>query len=227
MFNSAAIHKIMTKDFSKMRKTMVDCQIRTSGVIDPAVLYAFETVPREEFVPQALKAVAYGDEDVAIGGGRFMLEPRVHAKMLQALGLSAEHVVLDIGCGYGYSAAILSSIVSAVVALESDETFLQTATRNWEKHGLSNIIGVMGDLRGGYPRSAPYDAVIINGAVAEIDRGLLAQVRPGGKLICVLKKTGQTAAQAVVYEQHGACVPLFDAAIPYLQGFEPKEMFQF
>ena len=119
------------------RKNMIDGQIHTAGVILPSVLNAFETTPREAFVPQAYKDVAYYDEDLPIGNGRYLLEPIVHSKMVEALQPKDHHVALEIGGGTGYSAAILSKIVSTVVAVESDAEMLKYAQEVWSKQGIA------------------------------------------------------------------------------------------
>lgn len=215
-------------DFDKMRQTMLDCQIRPSGVVDPAILSAFETTPRQDYVPEALRSIAYSDKEIAFGpGGRFLVEPMIHAKILQALGLTSEQIVLDVGVGLGYSVAILSSLVSTVVALESSEALLQSASKSWDKHNISNVVSLVGDLPAGAPVHAPYDAIIINGAVYEVPQALLSQLSEQGRLICVLRKSPQAAGQVTLFQRNGAQRALFDAGTSYLTGFEPVPVFEF
>lgn len=214
-------------DYKTIRQMMVDTQIRTAGVIDPLILNAFETVPREECVPAALRAVAYSDDDLALGEGRFLLEPMIYAKILQALGLKPEHVVLDIGSGMGYSAAILSCVVSTVVAIESSEQFLNRAAQVWDKYGYCNIASYYAALDRGHPQSGPFDAIILQGAVSEIPVALLSQLAPEGRLACIIKPAGQTVGQLTLVHRNGAGTPLFSAGTPYLAGFEPQPVFNF
>ncbi|MCF8495537.1 MAG: protein-L-isoaspartate O-methyltransferase, partial [Alphaproteobacteria bacterium] len=129
------------KNFSTARAAMVEGQIRPMGVIDPHILAAFGSVPRERFVPDTQQSVAYRDEDVPLGEGRFLMEPAVHARMLEAVSPVKSCRILDVGGGTGYAAAILSRLVKSVTALESSKIFLDRAVRNWESEGLTNITG--------------------------------------------------------------------------------------
>ncbi|MEO5368408.1 MAG: hypothetical protein H7831_19040, partial [Magnetococcus sp. WYHC-3] len=136
-------------DCSKARKNMVDCQIHTFGVVDPGVLEAFSAVPREMFVPDQYKTIAYNDEDIPLGDGRYMLEPAVYAKMVQALELKPDDVVLEIGGGSGYGAAVLSGLVSTVVVVESDAAFIERANNIWQALDLCNVALLEGPLQVG------------------------------------------------------------------------------
>ena len=129
-------------DFVQARKNMVDCQIHTSGVVHTGLLQAFETVPRELFVPEHLKGIAYFDEDIQLAKGRYLSEPLILSKMLQAADLQSDDVVLDIGGGTGYCAAILSSNVSTIIAVESDDAYIAAAKSNWSELDACNIVQV-------------------------------------------------------------------------------------
>ncbi|MGN7438565.1 MAG: protein-L-isoaspartate O-methyltransferase family protein [Alcanivorax sp.] len=218
-------------DFALARKNMVDCQIRTAGVIDPWILDAFETIPREQFVPEKLSDVAYTDENIDIGQGRFLLEPIVHSKLLQAAKITDEDIVLDIGVGAGYSSAILSSKVTTIVALENNKRQMDKASRLWDKYDLCNIALIESGLENGEPKHAPYSLIIINGAVAEVPQVILDQLDIGGRLLTITKKPHQNVGSATLFykSENGtiSSTALFDAGVPYLQGFEPKVEFQF
>lgn len=217
--------------FQQARTNMVDCQIHTSGVVSEAVLAAFETVPRELFVPKNLQKVAYTDEDISMGEGRFLLEPAVHAKMVQAAALKPTDVVLDIGCGTGYSAAILSSMATTVVAVEECQKWLGAAEKVWQDLGVCNVVSFNGKLTKGSPEHAPFDAIFINGAVSEIPENIVAQLAPDGRLVTVIKAPGETMGRAVIVQSLGAgqfsSYNLFSAGSPYLPGFAPKPAFTF
>lgn len=218
-------------DFTQARRNMVDGQIHPNGIVMTELLEAFDDTPRERFVPTSLQGVAYSDEDLDIGGGRFLLEPISHARMIQALEPKMSDVVLDIGGTMGYSAAIISKLVSTVIAQESDEDYLLSAGLIWEELGIYNVSGVVNDLNQGCPDHAPYDAIFINGAVDHLPENLVEQLRPDGRLICVVRKAGSSVGQATIVQSLGgkkfSSSVLFDVGCPYLQGFEPQSVFEF
>lgn len=219
------------KDFTQMRENMVDCQIHTNGVVNEGLLEAFSTVPRELFVPEKLQSVCYTDENIDIGQGRYLMEPMVHAKMLQQVDLRSDDVVLDIGCGYGYSSAILSSLVTTVIAVENNKRHCEKAKRLWDKFDLCNIVLVENELQGGAPDHAPYSLIVINGAVSEVPKNLLDQLDRGGRLVAVVQKTGAVQGQAMLYKKddngHLSSVCLFDAGLPVLAEFKAQPAFVF
>ena len=219
------------KKFEKARTAMIDSQIHTMGVVSENILNAFYMVPREDFVPPEMQGICYCDEDIAIGGGRFLMEPSVFARLLQAANPKPDHVVLTIGSGAGYSAAILSQLVTTVVALESEQIFTQQAQSVWDKHSYCNIAGFNGELIKGVPQSAPYDMILFNGAVCAVPQEIKVQLKQGGNLYALIKKEGQTVAKATEIKHTDKGVfserVLFDAGTPYLQGFEPKKEFVF
>lgn len=218
-------------DFQKARRNMVDCQIHTAGVISPAILDSFATVPRERYVPDTHKRVAYNDEDIVLEDGRILLEPSVHARMVQALDLKSTDVVLDIGGGNGYAAAILSPIVSTVIAVEDKQARIDAATEIWQAMDCCNVAGLKAPLQEGNAENAPYDAIIINGAVPQVPQTLLDQLGPEGRLIAVVRKPGKTMGEATLMRRTGnqtfSSSRLFDAGTPYLAVFAPKPEFQF
>lgn len=218
-------------DFAQARRTMVDGQVRVNDVTDPAVIAAMLEIPRETFVPDARAGLAYIDEDLCVqdaAGGkaaRYLMEPMVLAKLLQALALSADSKVLDVGCATGYSSAVLSRIASVVVALEEDPALAATAGKLLK---ASNAEVVSGKAAAGWSAKAPYDAILLGGAVAEVPRALTEQLKEGGRLAAVIRNGG--VAKAMLYMRTGGNVSarrLFDAAIPPLPGFEAAEAFVF
>ncbi|MBI1272789.1 MAG: methyltransferase domain-containing protein [Alphaproteobacteria bacterium] len=219
-----------TADFDAARRNMVESQLRPNKVTDERILMAMERLPRELFVSAAVQGIAYIDEDVAIGPGRFLLEPMVFGRLLQEAEIDAQDRVLDVGCGQGYSAAVLAGMAGEVVALEQSEVFLQQAATHLNKFGIHNVQLTPGNLTEGYAGRAPYNVIIVNGAVAGVPEALMAQLAEGGRLMAVVC-TGKTGTgKARRYEKHHGQISsreLFDANSPYLPGFEPRSGFTF
>lgn len=221
----------MTTDFAKARENMVDTQIHTAGIVMPEILDTFQAIPREKFVPKNIQGMAYADEDIPIGGGRYLLEPGVHARMIQAADPGPDDVVLDIGGGTGYNAAILSPLVTTVIALEEKAEYLERAAQLWEELEVTNAVGVQGRLSEGDPQNAPFSLIFMGGAVSEIPANIAAQLTPDGRLIAIVRPDGAPVGRVTIVRNLGegrySSYNLFDAATPYLPGFEPKPAFRF
>lgn len=216
-------------NYAAARRTMVENQLRTNQIVDPLVIAAMRTLPREAFVPDRLKGVAYVDEDIPLGGGRFMLEPLILARLVQEAAIGRDDVVLDIGCNTGYGAAVMASMASTVVALESDEALAAAASRTLEQLSVDNAAVVQGPLTEGYARGGPYDVIVIEGAIGELPPATAEQLAEGGRLVSVMWAP-QGMGQATLFTRtHGALArrPLFEASTPLLPGFEPQEKFVF
>jgi protein-L-isoaspartate(D-aspartate) O-methyltransferase len=216
-------------DFAAARLNMVESQLRTNKVTDLRLLGAFETVPRELFVPEPLRGIAYIDEDVPLGGGRFVMEPRVLARLLQAAQPGPEDVALDLGCGSGYATAILSRLVATVVALEDDAALATAVNRTLGELEIDNAVVVEGRLTEGYPKQAPYNVILLGGAVAEVPAAIADQLAEGGRLVTVVS-AGPGLGRATLMRRDGgviSCRVLYDAALPVLPGFEAAPGFVF
>lgn len=218
----------MTIDFARARANMVDGQIRTADVTNPPLLAAFLQVPREEFVPDNLKGLAYLDEELAIGGGRCLLAPAHLAKLIQAATVKPDDIVLDIGCGTGYSAAILSLLSASVVALEADAALVATAGETLGRLGYDNAVTVEGALEDGYAAEGPYDIILVPGACETVPETILKQLREGGRLIAV-EGSGNSAMACMWVKDDGVVSRrrLFNCAIPLMPGFEKPAEFVF
>ena len=215
-------------DFLVQRANMVESQLRAGRVTHPALLDAMGLVAREEFAPVALKPVAYVDEDLPFAG-RVLVEPMVFARLLQSAGTGPDDYVLDVGAGLGYSSAVLGRVASAVVALESDGDLAERARRALAAAGSDNVLVVEGPLEDGYPEEAPFNLIVIQGAVASVPQALLDQLAEGGRLAAVVR-SGGGLGRATVFSKRGGVVSsrtVFDAGTPYLAGFEPKQEFVF
>jgi len=216
-------------DFERLRQSMVDSQIRPNDVTDPRILAAMLEVPRERFVPPQRAGLAYLDDDIVVreaGEGspaRYLIEPMILARLVQALNLTAQDQVLDVGCASGYSTAILTHLAGAVCGVESDSELAAAAQRN-----VPNAKIVTGPLTGGAAQAGPFDAILINGSVEVVPEPLLAQLKEGGRLVAVVRKG--PPGRATVYARNNGAVsarPLFDAAVPPLPGFEAPQGFVF
>jgi protein-L-isoaspartate(D-aspartate) O-methyltransferase len=207
---------------------MVDGQIRTNKVTDPDIVDAMATVPREMFVPKQLRGVAYIDDDIRIAADRYLMEPLVLARLLQAAKIKPEDVVLDLGCGTGYSAAVLARLAAAVVALENDPGLANDATENLTELQADNVAVMIGKLPEGYPEQGPYDVVVINGAIEQVPPAIAEQISEGGRIVAVVDDGG--VGRATVFTKQGSHLNqrvLFEAAVPPLPGFGKQRGFVF
>ncbi len=213
-------------DFSAARETMLDSQIRTNDVTDRDVQAAFLKVPRECFVPKSKMALAYGDANVDLGNGRWMLRPRDFSKMIASAEILDTDVVLDIACGRGYSVAVMAQLAETVVALEETEEDVERATHLLEKCDVSNAAVVQGDLKAGAPEHGPFNVIFVNGAVSEVPQTWFDQLANGGRLVVALSEGA--ICRVAVYTKSGDSIGeriAFDANVPVLPGFEAKQSF--
>ena len=224
----------MEVDYAQRRIRMVDGQLRTTDVTSAALLGAMLEVPREEFVDATKRDRAYIDEDIEIapaeGGNppRFLMEPSPFAKLVQLAAIRPSDFVLDVGCGTGYSAAVLSRLASSVIALEADPTLAERASRNLARLGCDNVAVVRGAFPEGYAAEAPYDVIFVGGSVGVPPETLFSQLKEDGRLVVV---EGQgNAGKARLYSKWNGVVTgrsAFNAAIKPLPGFERAYTFQF
>lgn len=217
-------------EFATARRNMVECQLRTNEVTDPRVIAAMETLPRESFVPKARQGIAYVDEDLPVQPGRWLMEPLVLARLVQALELGPQDTVLDIGCGPGYDAALLGRLAASVVAVECDPDLAGQATAVLSRLAADNVAVVTAPLEEGYAAQGPYDAILFGGAVARVPEAIARQLAPQGRMVAVLREAADAPGRAWLYLNDGGRLsgrPIFDCGTPYLPGFEPVETFNF
>jgi protein-L-isoaspartate(D-aspartate) O-methyltransferase len=215
-------------DFAAARVAMVDRQVRTADVTLYPIIDAMLAVPREDFVPSAWRPVAYLGEHVPIAPRRVLLDPRVFAKLLDALNPGPSDLVLDVGCGYGYSAAVIGRMAEAVVALEEDPDLAAEAEALLAAHAVDNAVVQTGPLAAGDPEHAPFDAVIVEGAVETLPETIAEQVKPGGRIAAVFAVGAGGQARLGLRTEAGLTWRrLFDAAAPVLPGFETTKAFEF
>ena len=216
-------------DFATARLNMVESQIRPNKVSDPRLIEVLEDIPREAFFPEAMRPIAYVDRSLELGGGRYILDPMVFARLLQAADVGPGDLVLDIACGTGYSTAVECRLASTVVALESDLEMAEAANQALSDLGIDNAVVVTGDLANGCSAQAPYDVIVINGAVEDIPKHLSDQLAEGGRLVTVMIDD-QGIGRAILLERSPAGLSqrtLFDANVPGLPDFSKETGFVF
>jgi protein-L-isoaspartate(D-aspartate) O-methyltransferase len=215
-------------DFTAARLNMVESQVRPNGITDRRIIAAIEQVPRESFVPESRRSIAYMDEDVPLNpsdtgaGPRALIEVMAFARMLQHVMVKPEDKVLVVGAGTGYGAAVIARIAARVVALESDPGLAAEATRNLA--GVANATVVEGPLSAGVPAEQPFDVILVEGRIEDVPPALLSQLGGEGRLIAVVGETEM--AQACVYSRSGSTMAVrqvFDASVAALPGLRKKK----
>ena len=215
-------------DYATQRFNMVECQVRTNDVTDTRIQVAMQAVSRERFVPAAKRAVAYADVPVEIAQGRYLLDPRTFGKLVQLAGIKPEDRVLDVACGTGYSTVVLARIAKSVIGLEQDADLVRVASDMVPANGAHNATIAQGGLTEGVKAKAPFDVIVIEGAVESVPDQLLAQLAEGGRLVAIVNDGGQGRARLYVREKGGVGSRMdFDASIPLLAGFRKVVGFVF
>ena len=207
---------------------MVDTQVRPSDVTKFPIIDAMLAIPREAYVPDNKREAAYIGENLTLDEGRVLLEPRTLAKMLEVLDVQPSHVALDVGCGLGYSTAILSRLCEFVVAVEDDEARAAEAQSILSQNGIDNAAVMMCALAEGAAKSGPYDVIIVQGGVEQVPDALTDQLREGGRIACIFLE-GNLGVVRVGHKIDGAVNWrfAFNASAPVLKGFEKRAEFAF
>jgi protein-L-isoaspartate(D-aspartate) O-methyltransferase len=213
-------------DFAARRTVMVDSQIRPADVTKFPIIAAMLEVPRERFVPSSRREAAYVGENLEIAPRRVVLEPRTTAKMLDALDISPGDTVLDVGCGLGYSAALLARLAETVIAVEEDEALASEAEATLASEGVDNAVVLTAPLREGAPKHGPYDVIVIEGALEAVPAALLDQLKEGGRIGCLFMESALGVAR-VGHKIDGRMNwrYAFNASAPVLPGFEAGRTF--
>jgi protein-L-isoaspartate(D-aspartate) O-methyltransferase len=214
------------------RFNMIEQQIRPWDVLDQAVLSLLATVRREDFVPPALRALAFVDTQVPLAGGAVMLEPRVEARLLQALQVQRHEKVLEIGTGSGFMAALLGHRAMQVHSLECVPELVRMARDSLRRNGVVNVsVHEVTAAQGaaGLAAEGPFDVILLSGSVAEVPRALLQQLKVGGRLAAIVGD--EPVMRARLYQRSGEAAwsetDLFDTVAPRLQGFADTPRFHF
>lgn len=214
-------------DFEARRRTMVDTQVRPADVTRFPIIDAMLTIPRENFVPDAFRETAYVGEHIPLGGERVLLEPRLLAKILDALDLTGDDLVLDLGCGLGYSSAVIAHIAQAVVAVESDADMAAEAPGLLADAGADNVVFETADLAAGAPEHGPYDVIVVQGGVEQVSDALVDQLKEGGRIAAIFSD-GAFGVVRIGRKHKGAVSwrDVFNAGVPVLSGFEREHSFE-
>lgn len=216
-------------DYAIARENMIESQVRPNGITDARVIDAMSEIPREVFVPEGIKSLAYMDEDVPLSVGsdgrkRHLMEPMAFARMLQAAAIQPDECVLDVGCATGYSSAVLSRLAQLVVSVEEDADLAEAANQNLLRLQINNVAVFNASMHEGHQAEAPYDVMIVNGRAGQIPDSLLSQLADGGRLVAVVGDTD--TAQTLVFTRTGdltASQYVCDASIAMLPGFEKTD----
>ncbi|VAW21709.1 Protein-L-isoaspartate O-methyltransferase [hydrothermal vent metagenome] len=217
-------------DFLKARTAMIESQLQTSGVFNARVLEAFLHVPREVFVDKELRQFAYVDRELKLPGSakRFMGAPAPVARLIELAEIEPDDIVLDVACGTGYSTAIIAHLANSVVAIESDDKLVALANENLAELDIGNAAVIKAPLAKGAPDEAPFDVIIIQGALSEVPKALFDQLRLGGRLVALIGKGGSATAMTYVKSETGiAAVASFNAFLPELEELAHAPEFAF
>ena len=215
-------------NFEQARYNMIEQQLRPWKVLDPDVLDVLHVVKREDFVPADHRRLAFADTEIVLGNGAAMFAPKVEAHALQALAMKKHENVLEIGTGSGYMAALLGAHADHVWTVEIDSVLAAAARENLRRAGVSNVVVEVGDGLAGLAAHAPFDAVMVSGAVPKVPQVLLDQLKPGGRLFAFEGEA--PAMEAVLYTRVGDAfrrVAVFETQVPSLRTTEPAQKFVF
>lgn len=212
--------------FAQRRRMMVDTQVRPSDVTKFPIIDAMLATPREHYLPEALSEAAYMGENIEIAPSRVLLEPRTFGKMLDALAIGGDEMVLDIGAGYGYSAALLSRLAQVVIAVEEEPGMVAEAPDLLAEDGRDNVVFVEGPLAEGAAEHAPFDVIVIEGAVEEVPAAISEQLKDGGRIACLFQD-GQLGVVRIGIKSGGRISWrfAFNAGAPVLPGFTKARAF--
>jgi protein-L-isoaspartate(D-aspartate) O-methyltransferase len=216
-------------NLEQARANMVEQQIRPWEVLDQEVIDLLYSVPREQFVPEKHRALAFADLEIPLGDHQCMWQPKLEARVLQELGVRKSDRVLEVGTGSGYLTALLAHRAAHVRSVEISPRLAALGRANLERHGADNVELETGDAARGWPRGAPYDVIVLTGSTSVLPRACLEQLAPGGRLFAVVGESPVMSARLVVCRAPGAFheTDLFETLIAPLANCERAPRFRF
>ncbi len=215
-------------DYLAARTAMVDGQIRPSDVTLYPILEAMLAVPREMFVPTQSRKIAYAGAHIDLGDARIVMDPRILAKMLQALKIQPNELVLHVGAGFGYATAVMARMAEAVIAVEEDANFAAEAETRLSEQSADNAIMHIGALAAGAPAHGPYDVILIEGGVEVLPESLRAQLKAGGRIAYIQMDGPNGQCRLGLATSNGInWRSVFDATAPVLPTFAADAGFTF
>jgi protein-L-isoaspartate(D-aspartate) O-methyltransferase len=216
-------------NLEQARANMVEQQIRTWDVLDQEVIDLLYTVPREQFVPQKHRTLAFSDLELPLEGGQRMWQPKLEARVLQELGVRKSDHVLEVGTGSGYLTALFAHRAQDVVSVEINPALAAFGRANLERHGADNVRLVVGDAARGWPDAAPYDVIVLGGSTPILPKAFLDMLAPGGRLFAVVGEEPAMAARLVVCTAPGTFhnTDLFETVLAPLVNCEHPARFRF
>ena len=220
---------VVKMDMEQARFNMIEQQIRTWEVLDPEVLDLLAAVKRECFVSAAHQPLAFADIELPIGNGQTMLQPRIEARILQEVAVRNTDIVLEVGAGSGYMAALLASKAEYVYSVEIDPVLAENARRNLQQAGVANVSVETGDASGGWPAHGPYDVIVISGSLPELPEAFLQQLKIGGRLAAFIGEGPAMQARLTTRTSDQAfnTISLFETVVAPLSTAKQRQRFVF
>jgi protein-L-isoaspartate(D-aspartate) O-methyltransferase len=221
--------EVTRMDYDQAREIMVDSQIRPNDVTNPEIVSAFLRTPREVFVPNSRKGVAYSELEIATSPGRALWTPRDTAKLIKLAGIRPSDVVLVVGAGAGYEAALISHLADTVIALEETAALVDAMAQRFADVGIDRAAPVEGALDKGLPEQAPFDVIYVAGMIETMPEAWAGQLREGGRLAVVMAEEGGIG-RGKVFTKAGTTLAAregFDACPPRFSAFDRKPSFSF
>ncbi|HAE93441.1 MAG TPA: protein-L-isoaspartate O-methyltransferase [Hyphomonas atlantica] len=216
-------------NYDKAREIMVDTQVRPNDVSNPEIVSAFMKTPREAFVPSSRKSVAYSELEIETSEGRSLWTPRDTGKLVKLAGIKPTDIVLVVGAGSGYEAALISRLAETVIALEEGEARVDAMSERFTALGIDQAVAVEGDIAMGLPDQAPFDVIYVCGMVETLPEAWTEQLAEGGRLAVVMQ-VEENLGRGKLYTRAGDTVSAregFDAFPPKFSAFDRKKAFVF